>query len=516
MISVITVTYGRTAFLAEAIEAFYMASENCDEPSEMVILNTCPKQVISLREGQRKSRSVRIINLDRRPPSLGQARNMAIEKADGDIIVIADDDDIMLEDHLSAYASAFRNNGDCHWILLNSQFYMEGDKIKDITQGACHMLSFTKEAWKSVGGYPSLTCGEDRGLVKSITERFNGKKITLPVPSYIYRWGQGTYHASGQGDDRLGMVPVHERIAQDLDERVRAGKEPVGTIVLDPHPKLDYLKMASEFMAKRKAGAPKSDSVCMVELGRYGDIVNVLPIAKHLHDTGTTPFFMVGWEFRDILDGVSYVNPWPVRLGHGDLIDALTQARKRFRTVLNCQIWGVNYVQDQRCETFNQESWRMAGFLDHFTDPTWPLVFDKRDPERERHLRERLFRTDKPKIVCNLTSAISAPFSSGKVILSRIGKQFSEYEVVDIGPLRCLYPFDILGLFDAAAVIISIDTLTLHLAQACHAPLVCIVRDDWQGATPRYNCAARFTYSEASDDPSIITDAVVEALAAIV
>src|SRR5271157_1026021 len=206
-ISAITVTFGRTQFLSESIAAFL--AQDYKGPCEMVVLNTCPEQTLLL-ESEPK---VRIVNLKERPASLGESRNKAIELAAGTHIVVWDDDDIPLAHHLRTFAENFL---DKDWLLLNAQCYMEGDVIKAITEGACHMMAYTKEAWRKVNGYPALGCGEDRRLVSAIANHFPGRKIVPPIPTFIYRWGQGTYHASGEGYDREGLKPVHLRVAEDL------------------------------------------------------------------------------------------------------------------------------------------------------------------------------------------------------------------------------------------------------------------------------------------------------------
>lgn len=49
----------------------------------------------------------------------------------------------------------------------------------------------------------------------------------------------------------------------------------------------------------------------ILQLGRYGDVINVLPIARrHYLNTGEKPWFVIAKEFADILEGVTYVDPF--------------------------------------------------------------------------------------------------------------------------------------------------------------------------------------------------------------
>ena len=99
MISAICLTYGRVDRLNEALQCFL--DQTCAE-KELIILNTFPKQQLAFDHPQ-----VRVINCTERPPSLGAARNMAIEAATGPYLVTTDDDDLYLPWHLQAYADAF-------------------------------------------------------------------------------------------------------------------------------------------------------------------------------------------------------------------------------------------------------------------------------------------------------------------------------------------------------------------------------------------------------------------------
>jgi hypothetical protein len=490
----------------------------------MNILNTFPRQRLHLpAEAVVSGRLVWLTNCQGRPDSLGEARNWAIEHSVGDIIVIWDDDDIPLLNHLSTIAAAFAANSLAQWVWLDSQLYMEGTQIKGIVQGSCPLFAFTRKAWQEVGGYPPMTVGEDRKLIAAIMQKSPGVRISPPSPTFIYRWGQGTYHASGLGEDRAGQSTAHERVAADLQERVRKGLEPTGDITLAPGFKLDYEGLAAEFVANQNRTQPKVGSRVIIEGGRLGDIINVLPIARYFHLQGETPWFMVAWNFRQILEGASYIRPYPVRIEHSQLNDMLQVARANFAHVTQCQIWGVNYTQTRVCRSFNEESWRMAGFLNRFHDQSFPLVFDRRDADRERVLCEKAFRTDKPKIVTNLTSAVSAPFPPGQKILERMHLEFPDYEVVevggfrektDLGNLHCLYPFDVLGIMGHPAVklILTIDTATLHLALACPAPMVCIVRAGWEGAIPRWGCPTRLLYPDVEREPGIVIESVRKVL----
>lgn len=509
MITALCVTYGRVKWLQSALGDFL--SQVNPGPSELLIVNTLPSQRL---EGSFPN--VRILNLGYRPDSLGEARNIGVKEAQGDRIVIYDDDDRYLPHFLRVFAENW--GPDDEWLWLDKRWWAEGDEIKGMV-GGCHggCFGFTKEAWKAMGGYPQITVGEDRVLVSQITQRFKGRRVMFDnaIPPFICCWGQGTYHISGGGEDKPNAVSAHTRIAAELSRRTATGQEKTGKIVLKPTFDKGWLPKIEAFMESELKKNSMND-VCVVELGRYGDIINILPILKHMHDTMGKPTLMVAREFSNVLDGVSYVTPYPVDFSFEWLDTALKLAHEKFGVVVQCQIFGRGYKHERNTSSFNLESWRLAGFHHQFHNPNWPLVFDRRNKEMEDSIARKLFRTKLPKIVTNLTQAVSAPFPEGVEILKKLKAIYEKkYEVVDIGKFRLQHVYDLVGIMDRAEAIVTLDTATLHLAAACTAPMVCIVRDGWEGALPRYGCAGRFTFSEVRADQRTVTKKVEEVLAGL-
>lgn len=496
--SAICVTFGRHKSLNEVVADFL--AQDYKGQKELIICNTFPHQKLHVETP--KYMEIMMINCDARPSSLGAARNKAIEAASGTHIVTWDDDDCFLPNHLSNFAKHF---GDGDWVWLTPQFWGMGDTVKAIVPGACPTFSFTKKAWQELGGYPNLTVGEDRGLIGKITEKFQGKKVTLDNDdiSFVYRWGQGNYHASGEGDDRPGLKPAHDRVAADLQRRVKAGLEPTGEIVLNPKRGVNWLALTKEYLESlRMQQAQKKSEVCVIELGRYGDIINILPILLHINNTFGKPQLMVSREFASLLDGVSYVEPCVVDLRNDQLTEAVVLATRKFRRVICTQIWGKDWEQVKDTPAYNMESWRAAGFLNKFDDGTWTPLFDRRDKEREEGVVKKCSGSDKPLLLVNVTAATSSPFAQGPKLLESIkAKWGTDFEIVDLGKLRLHRVYDMLGLMDEARALVSIDTLPLHIAAASNIPTVALVNpQSWLGTIPRCNCVARLTYDEANPD----------------
>src|SRR6267142_1347643 len=238
-------TYGRVEYLNDVIQMFL--DQTYDGPKELLILNSFNRQNL-----KGSFQNVCIHNLDTRPPNLGACRNVAIELAKEGLIVIWDDDDGYLPNHLENFAKHYEPGID--WIWHARQFYMEAYQIKGIVQGSYNSLAFTKEAWRKAGGYPNHNSGEDREFISRLNKvGTNGKRVELEDRelSFLYHWGQGTYHISGHSDDQKGMLTGHDRIAAHTRDLATKGLIPTGDIVLEPKLKHNYVQMRDDFLAER-------------------------------------------------------------------------------------------------------------------------------------------------------------------------------------------------------------------------------------------------------------------------
>lgn len=492
-ISVITLTYGNVHRLEEAIECFLR--QDYDGPKEMVVLNTAPQQTLI-----GVFPAVRIHNLPTRPPSIGACRNLAITLANGDIIATLDSDDQILPEHLSRYAEAFEKNPKASWVRLSPTYYAEHWKIKNVFGGWCNSIAFKKAVWEELQGYsPTMSVGEDRQFVSRLSEKFEGVTVDLPKDKItaIYNWDTGTYHISGLGDDKAGLTPAYDRSRQDFESKIRRHVEPTGGILIKPHAEHDPVMMRREFTTRTHANIP-DNAVALVYIGRFGDIVNVLPIAQHIHNTYATPYLVVGNEFAPLLDSVSYLKAYPVNLRHDQLHEGMAIAKKTFKHVIQCQIFGQNYTQERLTEAYNKESWRMTGFVTEFNNAVWRPLFDLRDRDGESKLVKKFNPANRPMILVNVSKGFSSPFDKGLPLLQSIERTWGgDYLIVNMAEVRLPHVYDMLGLIDAAKAVVTIDTLLLHFCAACETPTLALVNPNpWVGSEPRFKHCLKLSYKD--------------------
>ena len=241
-----------------------------------------------------------------------------------------------------------------------------------------------------------------------------------------------------------------------------------------------------------------SAQTAVVIPGRLGDIINVLPCVRDIAlKEGGKCAVVVSSEFASVLEGCSYAEAVVISSHFTDIQPAIAMAQAMFPRVLVAKINEKAIGTTAQCESFSEESWRQIGYLERYGD--LPLVFDRRSREREQTLRtETLTRGNgkQPIALVNFTGK-SAPFDHGRQIVEAIFQRGCQ--VVDLGLIKAHRIYDLLGLMDAADLLVTCDTATLHLAAASGIPTINLIGDKptrWHGSKPRNNSVREIRYSE--------------------
>lgn len=217
-----------------------------------------------------------------------------------------------------------------------------------------------------------------------------------------------------------------------------------------------------------------NSSKIFVHLGRNGDIINTLPILQHeAQNTGAPAKLLVAAEYAELLEGCSYVEAViaPKGVQMPDLPTALAWARKHYAKVVNLQVYGRGYHQEHRFPSFILEQWGNAGLGEAWG---WPLEFDQRDSTREAALVKKY--DDGRPMVLVAWDGISSPFLHAAQLLTAL-HSVEGANLVDLSQVRAHRFYDLLGLFDKAACLVTIDTAHLHLAHASKVPVIALVTD---------------------------------------
>lgn len=127
----------------------------------------------------------------------------------------------------------------------------------------------------------------------------------------------------------------------------------------------------------------KIERPCFIQLGRLGDVLNVLPLLHHVNSQGRKPVLMVHQEFASVAEGLSYCDVEVITEGSWTELDNATEiAREKYSEVHVCQIHGT-HQSTRKTPSFAIDAWARAGYWGEFG--RHPLVL-ARNPEREARL----------------------------------------------------------------------------------------------------------------------------------
>jgi hypothetical protein len=288
----------------------------------------------------------------------------------------------------------------------------------------------------------------------------------------------------------------------EIDSKPRSFGSPLDLAILKPDA-LIYHRCKDGSLIQRlrerqsqavRSTTKKGSSVCVVCLGRFGDIMGALPIAQRVaRDTGLPCHFMVAREFASILDGVSYVVPAVFEGQYSEMGRAVALAKEQFKRVIVAQVFSTDAAAPDGDVAHNRLAWRVAGFEQHFQD--LPLVFDVRNHVEERRLIS-IKRDARPVLLLSLTTGLSGPFKDGKEVQARIVSKFPQFQIIDLAKVRGRRIFDLLGLLEIGSGLISNDTSIHHLATAVPSlPCAVFLPDNrYYAAEPRCRLDVELRY----------------------
>jgi len=178
-ITVICLTYRRPELLEEAIQSFLM--QDYAGEKELIIVNDEPEQELVFDHPQ-----VKIHNCDVRAPALNVKHNYAVSMATGNLITIADDDDIYLPHRLTTIASQ-QSGG----IWFSDRCFAEPGEDSDLVlvDGHIHCnIAYTKDQFIKHGAYHNAKeVAFDVALIQSMRQDVTSINEGGVTPSYIAR-----------------------------------------------------------------------------------------------------------------------------------------------------------------------------------------------------------------------------------------------------------------------------------------------------------------------------------------
>jgi glycosyltransferase involved in cell wall biosynthesis len=224
MISVLTITYKRHHLLEEAIESFLRQENNvlAPEDTEMVIINDNAEVDYVLNHP-----NVRIINHKERFPSIAAKLEWGYKQCKFDNIYRLDDDDLLAPWALDNASIDITNNPGYEIYRSAGMYFFVDNKYQGENSNINNGNIYTK-AYLDRIEFPDKSGNEDADITFAHQAKVYESQLKHTM---LYRWGMGTFHISG-----LGEQPNHVI----LDHADKVLNNTKGVIELNPHFKEDY------------------------------------------------------------------------------------------------------------------------------------------------------------------------------------------------------------------------------------------------------------------------------------
>ena len=231
-----------------------------------------------------------------------------------------------------------------------------------------------------------------------------------------------------------------------------------------------------------------------IQLSKTGDIISILPILhKEAVATGQKAKLLVGRDFAGVLTGCSYVEPiiWPK--ANEDLSGAIRHAKQFFSEVVVLQTHGNMPIQ-QTTPSFQFEQWKRGNCLDQFEK--LPTVFDQRDKSREEQLIYWHTRDLPAPYILFGDHSQSSPFLHKEELATLIKQAFPNHCILRLSEVKAKQPYDLLSIYDNAVMLVTVETMHVHLSKASEVPTFVLAANGWRGSAFHSEFAYYMRYNE--------------------
>jgi hypothetical protein len=228
MISVLTLTYKRHHLLEEAIQSFL--SQELPPECEMVVINDNPDvDYIYIHD------RVKVINHKERFPSISAKIEWGFQQCKYDYIYRLDDDDLLVPWSLNNVRMDIQNNPNYDVYRSKGMYFFINNKFEGGNSNINNGNVYTKAYLERIK-WPDTSIGEDADITFH-----NGAKVyeSKLKNTMCYRWGMGTLHISGMGqqpnqvildqadlvlDDTTGVIELHPQFLSNYYEQINMNR----------------------------------------------------------------------------------------------------------------------------------------------------------------------------------------------------------------------------------------------------------------------------------------------------
>ena len=226
---------------------------------------------------------------------------------------------------------------------------------------------------------------------------------------------------------------------------------------------------------------------------KHGDLLTLLPAMKRLHESGRKVVYVCPRPYGQTLEGLDWVKCIEIDEENMDVVEAV--ARQHGELIETRSI-------RPRMRNWSIQSWARTGLAESQFH-SLPLVIENRRPDAEAALAKKHIQGGRPLVLVNC-AGLTSPYAHGEKLLTYLRGKLRGCEILDLSTLRAERFRDLLGLYEKADVLISVDTGTLHLAYALRMPTIAIRADDpWLASEPREHWKLHLTHAESATDEGL-------------
>lgn len=213
----------------------------------------------------------------------------------------------------------------------------------------------------------------------------------------------------------------------------------------------------------------------------------MLPIVHDAYENSVPPkpvSMVVSKPYAPLLQGLSYVRPITWDGNWTDLAGALAFAKTKAR-VCCTQVYGDGFPIQHRHRSWQYDQWDRAGALQKWGRLPLPINHGM-----------ALLHFNKPTILF-ADHSDSSPFFHKDELFSLLRDAFPNHNVVRMSEFRTKRVIDLLQVYDAATLLVTLDTMHLHLSLASRVPVIALATDRpsrWSGSAwhPRFLAHIRY------------------------
>jgi hypothetical protein len=222
-----------------------------------------------------------------------------------------------------------------------------------------------------------------------------------------------------------------------------------------------------------------------IQLGKLGDVVSILPcLHADFQETGEKANLVISRRYAHILEGLDYVDPVIWTGDWHDVSGALREAKARFGVVAIPQMHAKDYVPRREFPSFQLDQWNRCGRLHQWGNLSLQY------PKTEASIDSRFILVG--------DQSESSPFPQIEDLNLLLTKEFPSHRIVRLSSQVLPYR-DLLALYDAADLIVTIDTFHAHFSMASKTPVIVLATDKpsrWHGTAYHPRMAAHIRYGD--------------------